>query len=147
MLKTLPAPCGAKLLDASTPDSAITATNQGIFLQQGVKFVPANFGDSVWINSNVLMCYEENGWCTWKYSLADGSRTKVVCGYWFGRTASPDGRYITVRVLTTELWHDMPELRILDTQRGRYIPVIRGALPAAFWATTHQTISSGLAPE
>jgi hypothetical protein len=139
VLKTLPALCGASFLDASTPDNTIIGTSDGILLQRGDKFMRADFGNPVtWINSDELMYWEENTRCTWKYSLGQGSRTKVACGDWFGRAASPDGRYMTVRALTTEHWHDMPELRVLDTQTGRYIPVMRGALPTSFWAAKHR---------
>lgn len=137
LLKTLPAPCGAFSLDASTPDNVILTTDKGIFLQRGDKFVAADFGvAAAWINSDELMYWEGGtSQCTWRYSLSRNSRTKVLCGYWFGLAASPDGRYISVRVLTTDhIFHDVPELRVLDTQTGRYTPVIRGALPMVSWA-------------
>lgn len=136
LLKSLPAPCDAFDLDASTATNTILRTEEGVLLQRGDKFEPTDFGiAAIWINSDELMYWEDGKTqCTWRYSLSRNSRRKVTCGYWFSLAASPDGRYIAVRVLTTIHWfQDIPELRVLDTQTGRYVPVIYGAPPIAHW--------------
>jgi hypothetical protein len=134
VLKVQPAPCAAAALDASTPEHIIVATDQEVLLRHGDTFKVSSLGNSAtWINPDELMYYEENTRCTWKYDAVHSTRVKVFCGEWFANAASPDGRYILIRVLTTEDFHDIPELRILDTRSGHHISVIRGALPGVSW--------------
>jgi len=134
-LKTLSAPCNAEGLAAATADNLFVATDQGIQLMRGNRFGPPSIGyDVTWINSHELMYYTDHDRCTWRYDISDDARTKVVCGDWFAGAASADGRYVCVRVLTTEDWHDIPELRVVDTLSGRYLSVIRGPIPRVFWA-------------
>ena len=133
--KNIAAPCDSLGLGAAADDKVFVATQKRVLILRGNQFEPLELGYWVtWINPNELMYYTDQDRCTWKYMLAGNSKTKIFCGEWFAGAASSDGRYITIRVLTTKDWHDVPELRILDTNSKKYIPVMQGVIPSIHWA-------------